>query len=197
MANVNSKNGFIPWRFKSGKAYNGEGNTYYKGTTANTPIFVGDPVIRIASTDANGYPELQRATTGAALTGHVVGIYLNLNDLTKAKYLAAADTGYLMVCDDPDVLLLVQEGGSGTALAVSQIGKHINAVAAIDGNTTTGTSKYEVDNNAVSTGNTYRLEYMAEAVMPGNALGQYQKVVVAVNKSTEVNAGASNLSETA
>jgi hypothetical protein len=194
MANVDSKNGFIPYCYKDGKPYTGQARTYYKAVTS-APIFVGDPVVRIVSVDANGFPAIDRATTGAAVTGHVVGIKINPDDLTKASYLAAGDTGYVEVCDDPNVLLLVQEGGSGTALALAQIGKHIDAIAAVDGNTTTGSSNYEVDNAAVATGNTYRIEAMAEAVMIGNALGADQKVLVAVNLSTEVNAGASSLSE--
>lgn len=196
MANVDSVNGINPWRYKSGKCYNGAAQTYWKSLTAVTPIFVGDPVIRIASSDPNGYPEIQRATAGAALTGHVVGIYIDINDLTKAKYLEAGDTGYVLVCDDPDVLLVGQEDGVGTALAVNQIGKHIDA-SINDGNTTTQVSGCYFDNNAVATGNTYRIEMMTEAVQPGNTLGAYQKIVCAVNLSTEVNAGASNLSETA
>lgn len=195
MANTNQKNGFIPYKYKSGKAYNGAATKYYKSTTANTPIFVGDPVVRITSTDPNGYPEIQRAATGSACTGHVVAIVNNPDDLTQAKYLGAADTGYVMVCDDPDVLLLVQEGGAGTALALAQIGKHIDAVTAVDGDATSGHSNYEINNGAVATDNTYRIEALAD--IPGNALGTYAKWVVAVNLSTEVNAGASNLSEIA
>jgi hypothetical protein len=196
MANVNSPDGFQAYCYKDGKGYTGQARTYYKAVTS-APIFVGDPVIRITSTDPNGYPAIDRATTGAAVTGHVVGIKLKPDDLTFRKYLSAGETGYMMVCDDPNVLLLVQEGGSGTQLALAQIGKHIDAVAAVDGNTYTQNSNYQVDNNAVATGNTYRIEAMAEAVMVGNELGQYQKVLVAVNLSTEVNAGASTLSETA
>jgi len=193
MANVNSKNGFIPYCYKDGKPYTGQARTYYKAATS-TAIFVGDPVIRIVSVDPNGYPAIDLATAGAAVTGHVVGIKINPDDLTKAKYLAAADTGYVEVCDDANVLLLAQEGGSGTALALAQIGKHIDGVAAT-GSTVTQTSGWQLDNNAVATGNTYRIEALAEAVMPGNTLGTYQKVLVAVNLSTEVNAGASTLSE--
>lgn len=195
MTNVNSPNGFMPVCYKDGKPYTGQARTYYKAATS-TAIYVGDPVIRITSVDPNGYPQVDLATVDAAVTGHVVGIKLNPDDLTKAKYLAAGDTGYLEVCDDPNVLLLVQEGGASTALALAQIGKHITAVAAA-GSSTTGTSGWQLDNGAVATGNTYRLEAMAEAVMIGNTLGAYQKVLVAVNLSTEVNASASNLAEIA
>lgn len=195
MTNVNAVDGLKPVCYKDGKQYTGQARLYYKAATS-APIFVGDPVIRITSTDANGYPMVDRATAGTYLTGHVVGIKLKPDDLTIVRSLAAAQTGYLMVCDDPNVLLVGQSGGAGTELALAQIGKHIDA-SINDGNTYTQTSGCYLDNNAVATDNTYRIEALGEAVQVGNAVGQYQKVLVAVNLSTEVNAGASNLKETA
>lgn len=195
MANTNAPRGLVPVCYKSGKPYTGPGTKYYKGTTANMVIATGDTVLRIASTDANGYPELTRATAGAAITGVVIGIDVQPDNLTKQGALSATDTGYVMVCDDPDVLFMVQEGGSSTALAAAQIGKHIDHITALDGNTLTGQSKLQLDNGAVAADNQFRLERLAD--MPGNAMGQYAKWIVAVNLSTEVNKGASNLSETA
>lgn len=195
MANNDAVNGINPYCYKDGKPYTGQARTYYKAVTSS-PIYVGDPVIRITSVDPNGYPAVDRATADAAVTGHVVGIKLNKNDLTKATYLAAGDTGYLEVCDDPNVLLIAEVKGSGSEIALAQIGKHISA-SINDGSTVTGNSGCYLDDNQVATGNTYRIEAMGEAVFPGNEIGLYQKVLVAVNLSTEVNAGASTLSETA
>lgn len=194
MANVNAIDGFVAFCYKDGKPYTGQARTYYKAATS-APIFVGDPVIRITSVDPNGYPQIDRATAGAALNGHVVGIKINIDDLNKAEYLAAGDTGYVMVCDDPNVLLMSQVSAASVGLA--QIGKHIDA-SINDGSTVTGTSGCYLDAAAVATGNTYRIEALGEAVMIGNEpAALYQKALVAVNLSTEVNAGASTLSETA
>lgn len=196
MANVNAPRGFTPVCYASGKPYNSPGTRYYKDSAvANTVLSVGDPVIRVASTDPNGYPCVQRATTGQKATGVIQGIEIVATDLSKQGTLAATDSGYLLVCDDPDVLYEVQEGGSGTALATAQLDKHINSITAIDGDTLTGRSKYQIDNNAVSTGNTWILRQLVDR--PDNALGLYAKWLVQLNLNTEVNAGASNYSETA
>lgn len=196
MANVNAPRGFIPACYASGKPYNAPGNRYYKdASVANTVLAVGDPVIRVESTDPNGYPCVQRATTGAAATGVVQAIEVVPTDLSKQGSLGATDSGYIRVCDDPDVLYEVQEGGSGTQLAVAQLDKHIDSITAVDGDTLTGMSKYQIDNNAVATGNTWILRQLVDR--PDNAVGQYAKWLVQLNLNTEVNASASNYSETA
>lgn len=194
MANVNTPRGFTPVCYVSGAPYNGACNRYYKDTTANTVIAVGDPVIRVTnSSSPDGFPEIVRATTGAAITGIVVGIEPVLNDLSKQGYLSATDVGYVLVADDPNLLFEVQEGGTGTALAVTNIGEHIDAVAAIDGDTVIGRSKYEIDKGALATGNTFRIERLSQ--VPGNGVGLYAKWLVSVNLSTEVNASATNRTE--
>lgn len=194
MANINQPRGFVPVRYKDGRPYNGEATRYYKDTTANMVIAVGDPVIRVAnSSDPQGGPEITRATTGAAVTGVVVGIEPNLNDLSKQGYLSATDVGYVFVADADDLLFEVQEGGVGSALAVTNIGDHIDSVAALDGDTVRGLSKYQIDNNAVATDNTWRIEALSPR--EGNTVGQYAKWLVSKNLSTEVNASATTRTE--
>lgn len=196
MANVNAPRGFTPVCYSSGKPYNSPGTRYYKDAAVATMILaVGDPVIRVASTDANGYPCITRATTGQKATGVIQAIEVVPTDLSKQGYLAGADSGYVMVCDDPDVLYEVQEGGSGTQLAVTQLDKHIDSITAVDGDTLIGRSKYQIDNNAVASDNTWILRQLVDR--PDNAVGQYAKWLVQLNLNTEVNAGASNYSETA
>jgi hypothetical protein len=192
MANVNSPRGFTPVKMADGKPYCGIGNRYYKDTTAGA-IGIGDPVIRVvSSSDPLGGPEIVRATTGAAITGVVVGIEPNRSDLSKL-YLAAGDTGYVLVEDDPNVIFEVQEGGSGTQLAVTDVGKHIDSVTALDCDTVTGRSKYQIDNNAKATDNTWIIKGLSSK--PDNAVGQYAKWLVQANLHTEVNASATNHTE--
>lgn len=195
MANDNRPRGFEPFCMMNGQPYTGNVRRFYKDTTAGV-IGVGDPVIRVtSSSDPLGGPEIVRATTGAAVTGIVVGI-----EPTPARaqsgqvgYLAAADTGYVLVETDPNVLYLVQESGSGTALAITDVGKHIDSVTALNADTTIGRSKYQIDNNAKATDNTFRIEALAP--IPGNEVGAYAKWLVSINLSTEVNASATNRTE--
>lgn len=193
MANVNAPRGFEPIRYADGKPYTGQATRYYKDTTAGI-IGIGDPVIRVvSSSDPEGGPEIVRATTGAAITGVVVGIEPNRSDLAKNGYLAAADTGYVLVADDPYLLFAVQEGGSGTALAVTDVGKHIDSVTAINADTTIGRSKYQIDNNAKATDNTWVIVELLKR--SDNEVGQYAKWVVQANLHTQVNASATNITE--
>lgn len=190
--NRDTPKGFKPVGYSSGKAYTGAANRYYKSSTAGI-IGIGDPVIRATnSSDPNGGPEIVRATTGAAITGVVVGIEPNVSDLSQL-HLASADSGYVMVADDPDLLFEVQEVSGGTALAVDNIGEHIDAITAVDANTTTGVSKYEIDNAALATDNTFRIERLVDA--PDNVVGEHAKWLVKANLHTEVNASASSLTE--
>lgn len=193
MANSNQPRGFTPVKYRDGRPYMGEARRFYKDTTAGV-IGVGDPVIRVtSSSDPLGYPEIVRATTGAAVTGVVVGIEPVLGNLSQVGYLAAADTGYVLVATDPGLLFEVQEGGSGTALAVTDIGKHIDSVTALDADTTIGRSKYQIDNGAKATDNTWRIEELVHR--DNNAVGTYAKWLVSINLSTETNASATTETE--
>lgn len=188
MANVNAPRGFTPVKYRSGKAYTGAAKRYYK--SASVILGVGDPVIRAAdSSSPDGFAAVTRATTGGAITGVVVGFEPKRSDLTSLC-MAAADTGYLLVADDPDLLFMVQEGTGGTPLAVTNIGECINSITAVNANTTTGRSKYAIDNSALSAGNTFRLEELVQK--EDNAVGDSALWLVSVSLSTEVTASASN-----
>ena len=194
MANVNAPRGFEPKRYSDGKPYTGQANRYYKDATAGV-IGVGDPVIRVvSSSDPEGGPEIVRATTGAAITGVVVGVEPIRGTLSQVGYLAAADVGYVLVADDPHLIYEVQEGGSSTALAVTDIGKHIDSVTALDADTTIGRSKYQIDNGAKATDNTWIIVGLSPK--SDNVVGAYAKWLVKANLHTEVNASATNVTET-
>ena len=192
MANVDAPRGFTPVGYRGGKPYTGAARRYYKDATAGI-IGVGDPVIRVTnSSDPEGGPEIVRASTGAAITGIVVGIEPNRSNLMQ-MHLAAADVGYVLVADDPDLLFEVQDNGGVTTLAVTNIGEHINSVAAINASTTTGRSNYEIDTEAKATNDTFRIERLVDR--PGNAVGANAAWIVSANLHTEVNASATTLTE--
>ena len=168
MANVDRPNGFVPVKYSSGKAYTGAANRYYKDATAGI-IGIGDPVIRVTnSSDPEGGPEIVRATTGSAITGVVVAIDPVRSNLSQ-RHLAAADIGYVYVADDPTLLFEVQDNGGATGIVVADIGEHVDSVTALDADTTTGISKYEIDTEAQATDNTWRLEALVNR--PNNAVG--------------------------
>lgn len=185
MANFDAPRGFSPVNLKPYQVHR-----YYK--SAAVAIGVGDPVIRAAnSADPEGYAAVTRATTGAAITGVVVGVQPH-PDRTY-NYLKSGDSGYLLVADDPNLEFVVQDNGGASGLIVTQIGQHIDSVAAIDCNTSTGRSNYELDTEAVATDNTWILVRLDD--QPGNAVGANAKWVVKANLHTEANASATNTTE--
>jgi len=187
MANVDAPRGFTPVHHRPDKY-----RRYYKGTDAGI-IGVGDPVVRQAdSADPEGRPEIVRATTGSAITGVVVGIEPTRSDLSQL-YLASADTGYVLVDDDPESLFYVQDNGGATGIVVANIGEHIDSVAAIDADTTTGRSKYELDTEAIATDNTWRIERLVQRA--DNEVGANAEWVVSVNLHTDANASATRKTE--
>ena len=188
MPNMDAPNGFVPINLLPDRVHR-----YYKDATAGV-IAVGDPVIRgTNSSDPLGYPEIVRATTGAAITGVVIAIDVIPDKLFQSNYLAAADIGYVLVADCPYQEFLVQDNGGVSGLIVAQIGEHIDSVTAIDADSVLGLSLYEIDTQAVATGNTWRLERLYQVA--GNEVGANAKWVVKPNLHTEANASASNLTE--
>lgn len=192
MANTDAPRGFTPVKYRSGHAYTGAQRRYYKDATAGI-IGIGDPVIKVTnSSDPEGGPEIVRAVTGAAITGVVVGLDPIRSDLSK-KVLLSADSGYVYVSDDPDLLFEVQDTTGGTALAVTNIGNHLDSITAVDADTTIGRSKYEIDNAAVATGNTWILEELVRK--DDNVVGEHAKWLVSANLHTERNASATSRTE--
>lgn len=195
MANTDAPRGFTPVA-DDGADLKGKCHWYYKGTTANTILGIGDPVVRIATTtsatDEGVKGEIARHTTGAAITGVIVAIKPDVTNLDR-KHLAATDTGYVLVADHPDQVFEVQEVSGGTALTLAAIGNHIDAVAAVNANTTTGRSNYEIDNAAVATDNTFIIVGLAPK--PDNAVGEHAKWLVKANLHTDRNASATSITE--
>lgn len=185
MANYDAPRGFEPINLKDEHVHR-----YYK--SAAVQLGKGDPVIRSAnSTDPQGYASVTRATTGAAITGVVVGVEPLSTRTTP--YLASGDSGYVLVADWPLQEFRVQDNGGATGIALADIGQHIDSVAAINCNTTTGQSNYEIDTEAKATDNTWVL--VRKDAEPNNDIGANCKWIVKPNLHTEVNASATNVTE--
>lgn len=191
MANINAPMGFVPACDANGRRYVGKGNQYYKGTAANTVIAKGDRVVRVQTTDPAGFPEIVKAAANAACTGVVVGFNVNVTDLHKLC-MTATDTGYLMVEDDPNILYRIQEDSVDGSLDFDAVGQFINPIANLDGDTQTGLSKLQLDSSTLSPSDgVCRIARLDQS--PDNEIGDYAKWLVEMNKSTEINASAANL----
>ena len=196
MSNVNAPNGFRVYGNAFGRGgMNSQTTKYY--SAGSGVLGVGDPVVRAtgsASSDAAGVGALiVRSTTGSYVTGHIVGFDPDTSNLAQVGYAPSGYAGYVYVADDPDQLLVVQEGGSGTALSTQNLGQSINAITAVNASSTLGTSLYQIDNSSVTTASTGTYILVQLLQRADNAVGQCAKWLVKVNLSTEAVSGASDV----
>ena len=184
MPNRDTPRGFEAINLKSEDVHR-----YYK-IAGSFPLGIGDPVVRVAnSTDPQGYPAVARQSA-LAITGVVVGVETAPGRSTK--YLASTDAGYVLVADNPNQLFRVQDNGGATGITIANLGEHVASVAAINCNTTTGVSNYEIDTEGLLTGNTWVLVRKDDS--PNNVVGANCDWIVRPNVHTDANASVTNSS---
>lgn len=150
MPNVSRISGFKVVGSLNGGSATGQANLYYVASAADE-ILVGDIVRLSGSSDANGRPGCDLVTTPASQVpvGVVVGIIngkldpgglmttgsITL-DLPAVAQIAAGASGYVLVNDDPDIVLEA-EASNGTPL-VTDVGLNIaHAIGTRDATTRT------------------------------------------------------------
>jgi hypothetical protein len=148
--------------------------------------------------DVNGVPSIIKyvagdssagsGINGAGPVGAIVAIGTNANgpwitptDLTKISApQVKASAYYALVADDPFTIFEVQEGGSGTALAVTAIGNNCN-LTIVAAQSTGYVSSTILDNatEAVTIGLDVRLLGLSR--VSDNAVGYFAKWLVLLN----------------
>jgi hypothetical protein len=109
------------------------------------------------------------------------------NDMLEAGYRAASTEGYVLVCDDPDVLYEIQEDSDTSTLAKTSIGLNADLIAAA-GSTYTRRSGFMLDSSTAATTATLQLRIIELAQRPDNEIGTNAKWLVAINLPTEAGA---------
>lgn len=188
MANTSAPFGLTPVRSLNGGPESGAVRRYKK--EASVILGPGDPVVLTGSAEAvTGIPLVTRAQgtegTPTTITGVVVAIDPIRTDLTK-KHLAAADTGYVLVCDDPHMLFMIQDDGDSDTPAVTDIGEAADLIVA-NANTTVGRSQVMIDASNIGTGD--QVQLMEFVQREGNEVGAYAKWIVRINEHTYAAAG--------
>lgn len=201
MANLDSAFGLRPIRHRNGAPYNGAFNSYYVPSTYATALFIGDPVVKTgtsntAEVSAPGagkfgigtLPEINKATAGDGnpITGVIVGfapISTNLN----LNYNTASTARIVYVCDDPDVVFLIQADG---AIAAADVGLNAVLIYTNAGSTVSGLSGVELDTTSdvpaadASNQLTIQRVYNSET---NEAASAWTHVEVKINQHTEAN----------
>jgi hypothetical protein len=190
MANTSRINGFRAVKHLNGSPYNGQANLYYIASAADE-ILVGDQLKLSGSSDANGIPGADLATTEVPI-GIVVGI-MNSKfdpvgkmstgsmtlDLPNAAQIAASGSGYVLVADSPDIVMEV-ETSNGTP-AVGDIG--LNATVANGSRTSsTVTSPATIDVATFATTSTLNFRLLGFSQKVGNEVGASAKMLVMFNR---------------
>ena len=181
MANVSRITGFRPRGYQLGAAFTGKVTAYYVSATDATLIGVGDLVKLDGTVDADGVPAVTRAAANGVCVGPVVGVQYTTPDNLSRQYRPALTAMYVLVSDDPNIIMEAQEDAVGGALAAASVGLNVNFVVA-DASTVTGQSQMQVDTNTADTTNTLPLRIVGFIQSPENEVGVANaKVLVAFN----------------
>lgn len=180
MANPDTPNGLRPVRYQDGSPYNGAHNLYYVPSTYATAIFIGDVVTHagdagpagtyVSGVDVEGMPIVNLYAVGDDMMGVVVGFLPNPTAL-QTNHKPASTAAILMVADDPMLIFEVQEDSVGAVFAATDVGRNVDILAAIAGNTTTGTSIQELDSSVTSVTTTAGFRILRLAPRPNNVIG--------------------------
>lgn len=190
MANTNNAFGFKPVGVRGG-AYTGQINMYFVPSSDATALFMYDPVIIAGSGDTVGVPSVTRATAASAgrVTGVIVGFVPNASVRANGYRVASTDC-YVLVADDPDLIVECQEDAVGGALAVTDIGLNADMVAGT-GSTATKLSGFQLDTSTKATTATLQLRILGFVQRGDNEVGANAKVLARFNLPTETGAAGS------
>ena len=189
MANLNAPFGFSPVIYGTGNPGNQQQRVYYVPSTDTSAYYIGDTVVTIDGSDANGTPAVAKATSGQAPRGVVTGVLIanpnnpsiqgtNLDLTTTSVPASKSQNYYLLINDDPDQVFMIQ--GDSTTFVTTDMNKNASYTVAapsisnqMSATVLTGTT----------TSSTAALKIVGIEPIPGNALGPYVRFFVLFNNS--------------
>lgn len=181
--------GLSPHSYLNGTPWNGQATMYYIDSGDTNAFAIGDPVVLTGSGDANGVMAVTLATAG---TSHdVLGALVSYGGQTyggapvtpgnlDTTIIPATKTKnyYVLVADDPNLIFEVQEGGSGTALATTDLGSNINLLSGTNNGYVSG---WLLNNNSKATTNTFQMQLLRLVQRADNTFGAAAKWLVRIN----------------
>ena len=187
MANANRPMGLAPVSNISGAAFTGQARLYAILAADTNAYAIGDPVASAAGgASADGTEAITIGVAGAAIRGVIVGLsdtregmakIGNPNSIVRPAAAQATDW-YALVVDDPDVVFEIQEIGTGTPLALADVGLNANFVAGTNNGFISG---FLLDNTTELGTATLNLKIIGLVKRIDNAVGAYAKWLVKIN----------------
>lgn len=185
MANVQSPFGLKLEQNLSG-VVNFQTNLYYIPSTNTDAMYIGDPVKSTASvgSDVNGIVAVTKITNGTDTPrGFIVGVVGPMGggsmqgvalDLTQVSIPASKTRDYyVMVCDDPNVIFLVQGDATATNQVATKASYNCTLTITAPSPATYPVSATVVNSSTIATTNTLTVRLLGLAQIPGNTLGAY------------------------
>jgi hypothetical protein len=165
-------------RYRSGAPYSGAVNPYYIGTGDGTALFLGDPVMFAADSNAAAegdgrhnpgtLPVITRATAGAG--SRTIGVVCGVEWVTRDSltHRAASTEAIIYVADDPELVFWVQDDGGSTP-ASTNVGQNANIIYTHAGDAAYGRSRAEVDFANLSPNLNTQTHIIGAARLPNNS----------------------------
>lgn len=190
MANTNAPFGLAPIEYLIGTPWNGQARRYHVDSTEANALAIGDPVVTLGTSDADGVMSVTLATAGSGITGVIIGmgglkyggpggdldnLSITVIPATKTK------DYYVLVADDPNIVFEVQEIGTGTQLTATEVGLNCNLVAGTNNGYVSG---WLLTNTTEATTSTLDCKLLGLVQRSGNAFGAYAKWKVLINNHT-------------
>lgn len=191
VGNANRPAGLRPVGTLGSAGYAGRIQVYSTSTSDTQAIGIGDPVVLTGTGDTAGVATVTRLTQAGttSIVGAVVGIIPDPTDLTKT-YRAASTNTKVLVDTDPNTVYEIADSSTAqtTCLAATDIANNATlSLGTVD--TTTGNGK-TVIGTTVGTTTTLDVKILGLSPKVGNAIGDYAKYLVKINRHTFGNSTA-------
>ncbi len=175
VANLNAPRGLLPVSNMAGAPYNGAVRQFVHAVGDTQAIYVGDLVTATGDSvfiniggSLQSFPIAAQFATGGIEDGVCIGVDYITRD--SPVYAPASTQVVISVAVDPDILCLVQDANSGTALTANAVGLNCD-VLVNQGSTVTGYSGMVLNNATEAGTNTLDVKIMGQYQSPDNDLG--------------------------
>lgn len=175
MANINAPRGLTPVSDVTGAPYNGAVRQFIHAVGDGQAIYVGDIVTATGDTvfvntggSLQSFPIAAQFVSGGIEDGVCIGVDLVTRD--SPVYAPASTQVVISVAVDPNLLCLVQDANSGTALIANAVGLNCD-ILVNQGSTVTGYSGMVLNNATEAGTNTLDVKIIGQLQSPDNDLG--------------------------